>query len=414
MKSPSCNTSARGTTLLELLFVVLIIGILALLILPVIGKAKARAKRAACVNNLHQIGIAHHVFAHDHGDQFTFQVATNDGGTLEFARAGFTMDGEFYFAFRHFQALSNTLDLTRLLVCPADTRTNAEHFAALRNLNLSYFVGVNAEYTRPASILAGDRNISGEGFASGSILRLSPGSAQWSSGSHEYKGNLLFADGHVEQSDNEVLGSTIQSAGMPPSSLLPPITPPGGGEGPIVSEPIVVATLQRFFDTAPATQGAAGNSGATPNAIPTAPATPSEARPASVPKPTAPATPPEARPANDPKPTAPAPAMAARRPDARPDANTATNPSPAVAAQEAARQAGRASKALPSGTTDAGASTDNQFNFYFFLFEPGRHFGGWFMVLLVVVLAAFGLGWHVQRSRAKRRLATAGPASRGA
>src|SRR5262245_66309872 len=106
--------SARGTTLLELLFVVLIIAIMALMILPVVARAKARAKRAACVNNLHQLGIAHHVFAHDHSDQFPFQVSTNDGGTLEFTRAGFAMSGEFYFAFRHFQALSNTLDTTRL------------------------------------------------------------------------------------------------------------------------------------------------------------------------------------------------------------------------------------------------------------------------------------------------------------
>lgn len=389
---------ARGFTLLELLFVVLIISILALLILPVLGKAQARAKRAECVNHLRQIGIANHEFAHDHQDQFPLHVTTNDGGTLEFARAGFAMSGEFYFAFRHFQALSNTLGTPRLLRCPTDTRTNANHFGILRNLNISYFVGVNAEYSKPGSILAGDRNITSDSYASGSILRLNPNApAQWTSGNHEFRGNLLFADAHVEQSNNEGLASAIHSAGSQPGNLLPPVTPPGGGDGSTVAQPTVVATLQRFFDTAPATQGSsAANPEANPNPTPT---------------PAVPANPPETRLADVPKPAAAAPGMAAPRPAANPDVKPATNPAPAAAAQDAAGKAGEAGApgAVPSGTPGAGASSGYELNFYFLLFQPGRYFWIWLLLLLLTLGAAFLLGWHLQRSRAKKRLASASP-----
>jgi prepilin-type N-terminal cleavage/methylation domain-containing protein/prepilin-type processing-associated H-X9-DG protein len=394
-----CTARARGFTLLELLFVVLIISILALLILPVLGKAQARAKSAECVNHLRQIGLANHEFSHDHHDQFPFQVTTNEGGTLEFARAGFAMSGEFYFAFRHFQALSNTLDTPRLLRCPTDTRTNAEHFGILRNVNISYFVGVNAEYSKPGSILAGDRNITSDSYASGSILRLNPNApAEWTSGCHEFKGNLLFADAHVEQSNNEGLASAIHSAGSQPGSLLPPITPPVGGDGSIVAQPTVVATLQRFFGTAPAAQG--GNEGT------------SDANPSATPTPAVPANPPETRLAEVPKPAVAAPAMAAPRLVARADINIATNPAPAIAAQNAAGDAGQtgAPAAVPPGTPRAGASPGYEFNFYFLLFQPGRHFWTWLLLLLLAFVAAFCLGWRLQRNRAKKRLVTASPA----
>jgi hypothetical protein len=49
--------------LVELLVVIAIMGILAALILPALARAKDSSRRAACVSNLHQIGIAIHVYA---------------------------------------------------------------------------------------------------------------------------------------------------------------------------------------------------------------------------------------------------------------------------------------------------------------------------------------------------------------
>ncbi len=60
--------SRRAFTLLELLVVIAIIAVLASLLLPVLSSAKAKAKRAGCVNNLHQMGIGSMAYASDFSD----------------------------------------------------------------------------------------------------------------------------------------------------------------------------------------------------------------------------------------------------------------------------------------------------------------------------------------------------------
>src|SRR6266850_1224646 len=145
----------RAFSLIELLLVIAIVAILAALILPAVSKAYARGKRAKCLSNLKQIGLAFHTFGHDHQDKLPMQVSTNSGGSLEFVARGPN------YSFRHLQVLSNELVDPRLLVCPADRRLPAENFALLQNENVSYFVAPSAEFGNSASILAGDRNIRG-------------------------------------------------------------------------------------------------------------------------------------------------------------------------------------------------------------------------------------------------------------
>ena len=68
-------SAAKGFTLLELLVVIAVIAILAALLFPGLGRAKAKAQRTACMNNLRQINLGVRMYADDSSD--AFPAATN-------------------------------------------------------------------------------------------------------------------------------------------------------------------------------------------------------------------------------------------------------------------------------------------------------------------------------------------------
>lgn len=212
-------------TVLELLCVIAIIAMLAALLLPTLGRGRQQAKRVSCINELHQVGLGFHAFAHDHDSQFPMAVPMENGGSREYVWKADGINDDSYFAYRHFQTLSNELSTPKVLLCPEDKRQVASNFSMLRNENLSFFVGLGALYGQPDSILAGDRNLTNDWQGSATLVYWAPYQhLRWTEDLHNRKGNLLFADGRVERKNNTDLVAATTTAA--PQTLIRPTSQP--------------------------------------------------------------------------------------------------------------------------------------------------------------------------------------------
>ena len=164
-------------TRLELVIVVLVVTVLVLVILPVLAKSRVKAQFTRCADNLTQIGTAMNAWSNEHtnsvnaGDKYPAMVPTNFGGSLEFAGTGQ--------AFRHFQAASNEIGSTDLLVCPSDSRRRSGDWRTLANSNVSYFISIEALVSEDSTMmfLAGDRHLNDVPPRKGQILSVTTNSS---------------------------------------------------------------------------------------------------------------------------------------------------------------------------------------------------------------------------------------------
>ena len=208
MNSTPRHFTRQGFTLVGLLVIIAVLGILAAMLIPALVRPKGKSKRIQCVNNLKQDGLAFRIWEGDNGDKLPMDVPMAKGGTKEFDTGADT--------FRHFQVISNELSTPKILICPADTRTVTNNFVRLKNQNVSYFVGLEANDEFPQRFLDGDRNITGESNPENGILKLVPGQrVTWTQAIHANQGNVGLSDGSVQQCSNSRLRDALRNSGDP-------------------------------------------------------------------------------------------------------------------------------------------------------------------------------------------------------
>jgi prepilin-type processing-associated H-X9-DG protein len=203
-------------TMTDLIVLLAVVALLVALVLPALGRAKAKSRKISCTCNLKQVGLSFRLFATDHSDAFPMNVSTNKGGSKEFTNAAEL--------FRHYQSMSNELSTPKVLACPADTRRPAPSFTNLMNLNVSYFVALDSDETMPQTLLGGDRNLTLNGIqVPPGLLVLNTNSVLgWSATMHNGSGNAALGDGSVQPFTPARLQDQVSSMETATNRLLIP------------------------------------------------------------------------------------------------------------------------------------------------------------------------------------------------
>lgn len=111
---PSCPTKSNAAfTLIELLTVIAIIGILAGILIPVVGKVRSTARKATCIANMRNFAIAMNFYTQDNKDTYPDTSSANPAGNWIFELAGWgDKTKPDYLGIRYINSSNNTSLIT--------------------------------------------------------------------------------------------------------------------------------------------------------------------------------------------------------------------------------------------------------------------------------------------------------------
>ena len=202
------------------------------MMLPALAKAKSKANRIKCVNNLSMINKAHMAFAQDNGERYPWQLPAPGIQNHFGSNSGLAQTAGGVFGLT---AMKMELQTPKILISPCDSGRMADNEMLQMDWNsydtkagnpvpgggISYVLCEGADTMRPSTILAATRNLSSDDLAT----------ARWLGGNRDFgdpnvvaglensQGQMTTADGASSLSGDDDIGPHGDMVGRHSSSM---------------------------------------------------------------------------------------------------------------------------------------------------------------------------------------------------